>query len=222
MIFREITENDLKKNKMISTESLENQDYIKMYLLYRKLFTEYIIEKLNLQEYDKKIEQSELNFKANSEEDMDIYQYYSADVLKYIYVRNNIYVEKLNEDEKKYLQEKINNNDYELKESEKDFIKNTYKKVIYKQENKDNTKVYVFYGASSPKFMTENNKLVFGIRYNEFWNSKKDDNAWNELYDKQLVYLQQIVNEIVELSKKNMQEDIRFFKYDKYSTIKRI
>ena len=70
--------------------------------------------------------------------------------------------------------------------------------------------------------MAEDNKLVFGIRYNEFGNSEKDDNAWFELHNKQILYLQQIVNEIMELSKNKMQEDVKFFKYDKYSTVKRV
>ena len=36
-----------------------NQQYRTMYLAYRKLFTEYMTEKLNLQEYDKVIKESE-------------------------------------------------------------------------------------------------------------------------------------------------------------------
>ena len=57
------------------------------YLMYRKLFTQYIIEKLNLKKYDDEIAESKLNFIEVKEKQMDIYQYFSKDKLKYFYKR---------------------------------------------------------------------------------------------------------------------------------------
>ena len=78
-----------------------------VYLLYRKLFTEYIIEKTELKKYDEEIKNSNLNFIPVEEEKMDIYQYFSCDILKYFYIRNNLYLEKLDKKDINFLEKKF-------------------------------------------------------------------------------------------------------------------
>ena len=218
MVFKEINEKNLKNGKLISSENLEQKEYVEMYTLYRKLFTEYVIEKLNLQEYDNKIKTSELNFHENSEKEMDAYQYFSSNILKYFYVRNNLYIEKLNEEEKNFLREKNNKKDPNWGNEEKEFIKNTLKKVICKQEKKENP-VMVFYGVPSSRFMAPNDSIIIGFRYNEFYNEGLEESAWEELHKNQMQYAQDVASEIVENSKKAMSNDVMFIRYDEFSTI---
>ena len=218
MVFKEINEKNLKNGKLISSENLEQKEYIQMYSLYRKLFTEYVIENLNLQEYDNKIKTSELNFHESSEKEMDVYQYFSSDVLKYLYIRNNIYIEKLKDKEKEFLAKKIKEKNFEYGSEEKKFIKNTFKHVICRQEKKDKP-VMVFYGVPSRRFMAPNDSIIIGFRYNEFYNDGLNDNEWKELHQNQIQYAQNIVQEITENSKKSELNDVIFIKYDQFSTI---
>ena len=91
MIFNNFSINDLKRiSPNYSAIDFEKDDYIKLYNLYRSLLTEYIIDTLELKKYDEKILKSNLNFKQTNKEEMDSYQYFSSEELKYLYIRNNI------------------------------------------------------------------------------------------------------------------------------------
>lgn len=224
MNFKHLNEQDLKttfpKNGTISLNQMtdeQKEKYISLYCLYRKLFTEYIIQKLDLQKYEKEIEESGLNFLANKTEDMDIYQYFSSEILKYVYIRNNIYIEKLNDEEKAFLQKKIEENKQELDKEAEQFIEKTYQKLIFEDITKDNKLYIIQYGPDSRNFFAQNNSVVIGIRYDEFEYNGLDDETWDKLHDKQLIYLDSLIEKMKKELETKLPVPIAIIEYDQFS-----
>ncbi len=215
---KEIKKATINNQKIIDSMTRDEQrNYLLKYNMYRGLFTKYILEKINLRDYDEQVKNSGLKFEITKEEDMDIYQYFSSDELKYFYIRNNIYIEKLNEKEEKYLQEKINDKNCELDDDTKKFIENTYKKVIFEDVLK-NGEVYIMtYGPDSRTYMAPNNALVIGIRYDEFADQGLNDEEWDELHDKQIIYLGKLFTNMYSQLKECLNIPISIIKYNEYS-----
>lgn len=192
------------------------------YLMYRKLFTQYIIEKLNLKKYDDEIAESKLNFIEVKEKQMDIYQYFSKDKLKYFYIRNNIHIEKLTDEEQKFLQKIKLEEPNELGDIEKDFIEKTYSKVIFEDVLENGEICNVFYGPDSRSFISSNNSIVIGMRYDEFENNGLDDEKWDELHEKQLDFWDELKERMELELKMKINKHISIIRYDDFSIEKRL
>lgn len=198
-----------------------NQQYRTMYLAYRKLFTEYMTEKLNLQEYDKVIKESGLDFIGVNESDMDSYQYFSSNVLKYFYIRNNINIEKLDQKELEFLSQINFDNEKELEEEEKEFIEKTYQKVIFEDILKNGKKCIISYGPDSSRFFSSNDSIVVGMRYDEYAESGLDDEEWDELHEKQLDFLQELEKKMKLELKDKLDNPISIIQYNEFSVQRR-
>ena len=214
MDFKKLTKEQLKKNIRMNN----NITNLELYNLYRKLLTEYIIKKLSLQEYDEKFSNSELNFIPITEKEMDAYQYFSSNILKYFYIRNDIYINKLEKEELEMLQDRVNNGNDELDEKAIEMIMHTYKKVITKDKLKKGEKMsIVFYGPKSNKFMAKEGNIVLGFRYNEYFNKNLTDEEYKKLYIKQQEFLYSIIDEIYKGLEK--EDEVTIIKYDEFSII---
>jgi len=208
-----INENMIK----IKNNNMPKKEYIELYNIYRFFMTKYIIEKLNLKEYDKKIKNSKCNFLPIETNKMDMYQLFSCDELEYIYIRNNIYIERLSDKEIALLKEKIKNNDYSLDESVVDLIEKTYQKIIFEDLMK-NGKVYqITYGPDSSRYFARNDSLVLGIRYDEFAETKLTDEEWKIQNQKQREFLRNIKNEMSNEFENKLNVPIKIIKYNDYS-----
>lgn len=229
MNFKQINEEELKTiypnrgvNALINMSDKDKQGFLLKYDLYRKLFSEFIILRLNLKEYDIEVSNSKLKFKINSESDMDFYQYYSSEELHYFYIRNNIYIDKLSEIENNFLQEKINSNNYNFDEESENFIESTYTKVIFEDVLNNGENCITTYGPDSNSFMAPNNAVVIGFRYDEFNLNELDDKEWNELHNKQLMYLKEL-NDRMSVDMDNvLQVPVAILRYNEFSVRKRI
>ena len=198
MMFKELNEQNLATiypNTGTATDinsDIEKQRNIILYNLYRKLFTQYIIDRLQIKKYDKSIYESGLDFSTINLEDMDIYQYFSSDLLRYFYLRNNIYIERLNDKELDFLKSKLKSDGTVLDDEEIEFIEKTYQKVIFEDVLKNGDTCMVQYGPNSSNFFARNDSVVIGVRYNEF-DDKLEDNEWQELNDKQREFLNSLL-----------------------------
>jgi len=208
-----INENMIK----IKNNNMPKKEYIELYNIYRFFMTKYIIEKLNLKEYDKKIKNSKCNFIPVETERMDVYQFFSCDELEYIYIRNNVYIERLSDKEIALLKEKIKNNDYSFDESIVDLIENTYQKIIFEDIMKNGKKYQITYGPDSSNYFARNDSLVLGIRYDEFAETKLTDEEWKKQNQKQMEFLRKIINEMINEFENKINVPINIIKYDDYS-----
>lgn len=204
----------INPNRELSNMSVD--EYAKLYSLYRKLFVKFMIKKLNLKNYDERIKDSGLNFCVTKKETMDVYQSYSSEYLDYFYLRNNIYIEKLDYNEINFLREKFNSNNFDLDEESKNMIENSYKKVIFEDALKNGKECITFWGSSS-YYMAENNSLIIGIRYNEFSKNGLTDYEWDELHTRQKKFLDALTKEMKENFKKIINIPLYIFKYNEFS-----
>lgn len=215
MIFNELSEKDLiMMDNRIDSSSNDKNEYKNLNYIYRKLFTEYIINKTNLKTFDNILKESDLKFKIVNIKDIDSYQYFTFEDLKYFYVRNNIYIEHLTDEEKEFFTKKINNNDYCLDDETAKMIEKTFKKVISK--NDIDEKYEVFYGPLSSSFMTLSTNIVIGFRYDEFNDDGLSDDEWDALHNKQMEFLENLVSNLIKGN-----TELTVFQYSEFSTIPR-
>ena len=228
MKFNRLYDEDLKtiypNCTNISLDNMpENQKkkYLLLYNMYRKLFTVYIMQKLKLKSYDKKIEKSELGFTANKKQDMDIYQYFSSDILKYFYIRNNIYIEKLNKKEIDFLEKKIQSKNYELDDETMQIIESSYRRVIFEDVLKNGELCKTLYGPNSSNFFADNNAIIIGVRYDEFAENKLNDDEWDELHQQQVEFLESLITRMNKNLNSNSAVPIEILEYSEFSIIPR-
>ena len=157
----------------------ERDVYLECINYYYRQLIEYLNGKLELTKYDLNLSNSKNNFIPVPEDKMDIYQRLSSSLLKYLYLRNNIYIEKLSNEEilqlRNFMQQQVTISDRELY----NFIESTYQKVI--SETKEVTTMN--YGPENPDFFAESNSIIIGLRTDDFADSDKIEN-WSELHDK--------------------------------------
>lgn len=228
MKFRELSEQDLNNvipnNSKVSfgkmTKELK-EEYLLLYFSYRKLFTEYIIEKVNLIKYDGEISRSNLNFKPVELNEMDVYQYFSSDILKYFYIRNNIYIERLTRDEKKILQCNVEDKGCKLDIETKKMIETTFQKVIFEDVGKDGKEYMTSYGPNSSSFLAKNNSLVIGMRYDEFGEDGLDDDSWDLLHNERVSYLYTFFYNMIQNIKSEFDIPITILQYNEFSVLSR-
>jgi len=227
MRFRNLNEENLKTiypNTGIKLQELvqeEKKEYIEQYNIYRSLFVEFIIEKLDLKNYDEELEKSELRYLSSNIENMDLYQYFSSDELKFFYIRNNMYIEKLTEEERNWLNERIKNKNYELDNEAKEFIEDTYEKVIFEDVLRDGSKCITLFGPDSSNYLAKNDAIVIGINYDEFNLNGLNDDEWSELYFKQSANLYSIIEKMRSEMKNKIDIPVEVLKYNMFSIKRR-
>lgn len=190
-------------------EETPSDKYFELLNSYRNFLEQFLKELLPLELIDTKFKESDLGFSTVKEEDKDFYQMYSNMGLSYMYLRNNVYIENLTDEELEFLSSK-KGYDKETKE----FIKNTCTKVVNPHE--DNK--IIFYGPENGKFLCNSNDLVIGIRYDEF-NDNVSDNEFEEKFLKKQRLVSQICT-VVEAANSNENINIRCIQYNEFSVKK--
>ncbi|MBR2704413.1 MAG: hypothetical protein IKE91_02990 [Clostridia bacterium] len=155
----------------------KKEKYIELYNVYRKLFTEYIINKFNLKKYEKYFLEGTIKFPKVETPRMDFYQWYSSKELNYFYLRNNIYIEQLDAPDQEYLK-RIAKKDSDIKAKDiEEFIERTLPKAIFEKVRGDEL-INVPYGSVTPKNFHRNDSLVIGFRYDRFAKNNLNDEQW--------------------------------------------
>ncbi len=204
-----------KTNKKF-VDSLDEESkelYINLYYAYSVLFNQYINVLLNLKEYDNELK--DLN--PVKDENMDIYQYLSKDSLKYIYIRNNIYVERLSDEEKEFLMKCISDINEMPSVDVYNFIKNTYRKVIFENINNDGSICAINFGPLTQRYIFPNDSLILGIRYDKYANSSISDEEFKNKYTSDLFKVTNISKKMSNELKEKLDIPIFVAIYDDYS-----
>lgn len=155
------------KDYFESLSSQEQENYIELYNVYSALLTSHFIEKYKLDEYDNVLVNSPFSFPKVKEEDMDIYQYLASSNLSFIYLRNNLYIERLSQEEKNQLVWLAQEDELEYTPEVEALIETTFRKVIAENPT-DEENLNVFYGPMSGDFLAPDNAIIIGIRYDDY------------------------------------------------------
>lgn len=146
----------------------EMESYIIAYNVYSNLLIQFLMKKYYLSNVDEQLEKRENTYPEVPDLEKDLYQYSSIGYLKYFYLRNNIYIERLTSDEINYLFSVYKSGDLSLSEENETFIEATYLKTII-ESNKGDV-LNINYGPDNSKFFRPNNAIIIGVRYNQFQN----------------------------------------------------
>lgn len=201
---------DLLKEKGLG-EDKPNEKYFELLNKYKNFFESYLKEKLPLEHIDNNMSESELNFKPIEEKDMDFYQITSNMGFKYIYLRNNLYVEKLSKEDMDFLSTAKEYND-----EVRDFISRTFKDLI----NPYNDSTTIFYGPENGQFMSNSNDLVLGIRYDEF-NTELEDKAFQENFIEKQRIISQLITVLSVYGLKELGINVNLIQYNEVSIMRK-
>jgi len=213
LVYPQITNNDLLVEKGFKIDE-DNNEYFKLLNKYKKLFEEYLKEKLPLELIDDNMKKSDLKFVPIKKENMDFYQITSTMNLDYIYLRNNLYIEKINKEDLEFLSKKD-----KLDEESKDFIKRTYQTVINPYENDE--KRIIFYGPENEKHLCDSTDVVLGIRYNEFETNGMSDEEFQKNFIEQLRLIAQVSTLLEIASPNELGSVVKVIQYNELSIMKK-
>ena len=198
-----------RNEDLIKEKGLEKK-YYDLLNKYNAFFTCYLKEKLPLEEIDKNMRESELNFVKIEEDNMDFYQITSTMGLDYIYLRNNLYIEKLNKTDLNFLEK---HDEYSGEVSE--FISNTFKEVI----NPYDKSRPMFYGPEIRTFMCNSDNVVIGVRYDEFNNTDLEDEEFTKNFLKKQEIISQLMVVLYVYGMHKLNTSVNMFQYNDVSII---
>ncbi len=158
---------------------------------YKYLLEYYLSTVINFKKYEEKINNSNLYIGKNFK-----YKYLNEYLdLDYIFLINNLFIEKLNKNDIDLLKE-FNKN--KISDNMIDMIKRTFKEIIYDNylNNEYTNKIYkVCYGAFIPHNFVDNDSLVLKIYYGK--NTKNiDGNEFIKIDEKQLDFFNDLMKEL--------------------------
>ncbi len=157
----------------------EMNGYLILYNVYNNLLIQFMMKKYYLLDVDKQLEKRIDDFPLVPYEEKDLYQHLSEGYLKYFYLRNNIYIERLTREQINYLWSIYKTGDLSLNSSNFQFIENTYQNVILENPNEEN--VNINYGPDNKKYYKPSNSIIIGVRYNQYKNNYEVSSLANNL-----------------------------------------
>lgn len=224
MEINEIIKNNVQvsdMNLLISKGLYENDDYTdkfyKLYMNYHILLDKYLVRKFSLDSYDKFFDKARLRFMPVKDEDKDYYQYISGMDLNYIYLRNDIYVEKLSAEDIDEILNLSNNFIEYPKEETFELIERTYHDVI-DISNETGDTFMCCYGPDSDDYWFPSNELVIGFRHDDFAdNGLGEGELWEENNIRQIVFINGFLDDIRKNTAKITQEQVNYVWYNDYT-----
>ncbi len=138
-------------NFKLYTEKYKDYDsFLQDQILYRQIFEEYLRTKVSFEEIDKYIETNNISIPLIEDKDINFYHKFSHLGSNYLFLRNNIHVEKLNPEEIIEL--------HNLKNPEQ-FILKTYEKVLYEDGD------FVFAGVPMDETLVASKSIFFEFAF---------------------------------------------------------
>lgn len=203
-----IINNELLKEKGFNV--YEDSSYFDLLNKYKVFLEQYLKEKLCLDLIDENLGKSPLGFEKIKEEDKDFYQKTSTMGLDYIYLRNNIYIEHLNDEDIEFL-----SNQNEYNDNVKEFVKRTCVSVINPYE--DNR--IVFYGPENQKHICDSTDIVLGIRYDEFVTNGMSEDEFQKNFVEKLALIGNLIGLTSVVAEKEIGHKVKLIQYNSASII---
>ena len=140
----------------INEMKIDNDTFIKYQLKYKESFEKLLLKYINFPNIEKFI--TEFPFSIPVLDDKE-YNFYHQSFLnsKYIFLRNNIHIEKLSNHEIMIIEDACLN----TRVLNDDFLLNTYQKVLYEND------INIFIGASIPSNLVKGKSIIFEFAYDQ-------------------------------------------------------
>ena len=133
--------------------------YFAIYSLYMDLLYKYLVKNTSISKYDKMLK--EKSYITVNENQKNFYQKFANDYFQYYYIRNNLYLDRLTEEEIKYLGNKLLEDEPIFDKKCEEFIKNTLLKVLFVDvSGKMDPNYNVFYESNNIGYVANCMSLV--------------------------------------------------------------
>lgn len=191
--------------------------YTGQYALYEHFLYLYLLKKTSLGKFDEEISKCEYGVETIDRDKKDFYQIGSP--LKYLYIRNNIYVERLSELDLKHLENKMLNGDFELDSETESLIERTYK-IVTSERSETESPHTVNYGPVTESFFASSDDLIIGIRYDDEIRNYQDVKEF-ERQNNILDFISEVSIKLDNTISKELNRGVRSIVYNDTSVIKR-
>lgn len=141
-------------------EEIKNIDedlFLKLQIKYKQSMESILKKIFDFSEIDDILNELEFRVPIPQDEEYNFYRKFSILGSKYVYLRNNIHIERLSREEVLEIIKSLNNDEY----LNVDFINKTFKRVLF--ENSNST----FYGIPEYSSLVESKSLVFEFAYDQ-------------------------------------------------------
>ncbi len=172
-------------------EGIENR----MEQLYRLGFENYLQQLFDIEKYDNLLSESELNFLPAEGDNITQQQENSMLGMKYIYVRNDIHLERLTEEDYEILKDAAEQTgeditgDTEIPDSVQEMIERTFCNIIAPNiiEKEEDKTVLTSFDVSGSKLFTNNSIVFYVVTQEEFDKNGEYVDEENEHQKKELL-----------------------------------
>ena len=175
---------ELASNLNLSNGEVLNERFYEIQRLYYHGLQLFLNNLIKINEFEQKIINSDLNFVPLADKENNIYHKYSD--LNFIFIRNNLHIERLSNEEIGHLISVKDDSDKLL-----EFIKTTLKKVIYEEFE------FINFGPPILEYFRSGQSIVIEIAYDQ-----KTCKTAEEIYNKK-DFVEKINEEISELGRAN-------------------
>lgn len=133
--------------------------------IYREGLSSFLLQELDLEHYDGQLLESGMGYIANDEDDMSESQKMSRLGLTYIYLRNELHLERLTDEQQEKLKTEAANYHGTISDETMELITSTYANVITPQEirTEADKEVETFYDSRLQPDLVKMNALVLMI-----------------------------------------------------------
>lgn len=131
--------------------------------MYKLILEKQLNDKLPFKEFERQLADSDLHYVALTKEQQNFYQRYSSLKTKYIYLRNDVYVERLSKRDLTTFENNRSNEKFLVDPALNQIVKETSEKVTRVIDD-DNPELMTGYDLSGKKNVL-NNSVVFEISY---------------------------------------------------------
>ncbi|MCR5230282.1 MAG: hypothetical protein K6D03_09160 [Solobacterium sp.] len=153
----------------LEMESEKRREYLDDVSAYYDLFLQYLIHNTCIKKYDDELRDYKeclFPFESVSEHDQDIYQYLCNHRLSYFYIRNNIYLERLDDQEREQLHSLKNSCEYN--DQIDSFIGKTFRRVTSEITDGSAYSVRTNFGPATQHYFAPAGSIVIGGRIYEY------------------------------------------------------
>ena len=162
----------LAESKRLAVDGEFTRQYLYMQALYRKSLEYFLERELNLSTFDNMLINHELGFTPVPREFMNFHQRYSTFDFSFIYLRNNLPIERLSLGEIEVLRQHINSGSIDITEELLALVEKTYRRILLAYEDRapDFSVSYRPWGPGG--LSAPNNALVLVISFSEVDNTE--------------------------------------------------
>lgn len=156
---------DLGRAKGLLSKDCLNDRYLRLQAVYRANLDAYLREVLDIEALDEELRNSRLGFVSHKSGKQNLYERGSAMGLEFIYLRNNLYIEYLDEEQLSLLERRLETGKHPVTDEIKAMVTETFREIIRVRDPRDweDRSSFLYPGVQGQKPMIPNHALVLGI-----------------------------------------------------------